>query len=123
MFDLSKLKALEFPKREIEVEILGEKQHFTVRAYGDAMLLDLADIRAGFPETAERRWRHSILLTCVDGMTEEGAGLLLERAGEASVVILNEIFNLSDEFNKAREKITEEAEKNLPAAAAGTMRI
>ena len=44
MLDLSKLKALELPKKEISVEILGEEQKLEVQAFGDDIWVDISDI-------------------------------------------------------------------------------
>lgn len=110
--DLSKLKALELPKKEIEIDILGEKQKITVSAHSDDLLMSVSDIRDNFKEDAEYRCRKLFLTSCVEGMTEENADILLKKCLSVSTIIMDAIFDLTEEFDKARKEKTKEAEKN-----------
>lgn len=107
--DLTKLRALEMPKKEIEVEILGEVQKIVISAMGDNISLDIQDIREE-NECSEVKMRQYLLIHCA-GMTEADAKLLCERAGGAAAMIANAILDLSDEFDNERIKIAQEAKK------------
>ena len=111
MLDLKKLKALELPKKEITVEILGEKQSLEITAFGDDVSLDISDIVENNKDSAEKKSRMHLLKNCA-GLSEEDASCLLKNDGGAASVILKEIFSLTEDFRKEREKIREQAEKN-----------
>lgn len=115
MIDLTKLKALELPTEEIEIEILGEKQKITISAMGDDISLDFRDIRKE-NEIYEVKQRKYVLVRCA-GFTEDQADILCARAGEVAAVIIGRILDLTDKFDKEREKITEEAKKKVSAVA------
>jgi hypothetical protein len=109
--DLSKLKALELPTEEIEVEILGEKQKVKISAYDDAVQSDMADIDENFKTDSERRLRRHLLTYCAN-LNEEDADLLISRDNHAVSAIVNGIFDLRDRFVKARNEMREKARKN-----------
>lgn len=118
MLDLSKLEALKLPRKEIEVPIMGERQKVMISAFGDDISLRLSDLGENFPEDGELRCRRLILTTCVEGVDEKTADLLLEKSGRDVGTILEAILNLNDEFSRERERIREQAEKNLQTGAA-----
>jgi hypothetical protein len=109
--DLSKLAALELPKKEIEVNILGDVQKVTVSAFDDGVSLDIADIAEVYPESQERRVRKKLLCECA-GLSEDDAEKLIRYDRNAAFVIVNAVFDLRDEFLKARETERAKAEKN-----------
>jgi hypothetical protein len=111
--DLTKLKALELPTKEIEVEILGEKQTVKVSAMSDDMSLDIRDIQKS-GEIYETKTRCYILVSCA-GMKPEDAELLCCNDGAAAAAIISAILDLTDEFDKARDKMREEAKKKHEA--------
>lgn len=115
MLDLSKLKALELPKKEITVEILGEKQSLEITAFGDDVSLDISDIVENNKDSAEKKSRLHLLKNCA-GLSEVDALCLLKNDGGAASAIIKEIFSLTEDFRKEREKIREQAEKNLQMA-------
>ncbi len=110
--DLSKLKLFELPKKEIEIDILGEKQKVTVSAHSDAELIRIFDIKDTFKGDSSFRIRKLLLSSCVEGMTEDDAEMLISKCYPAAAVLLDAIFELTDEFEKARNAERESAEKN-----------
>lgn len=112
MLDLSKLEALKFPEKEIEISIMGVPQKIIISAYGDDVSLQVADINANRPDDGELRIRKLLLTSCVKGMDEKSADLLLRKAGKEAKTILNEIFDLNDQFDSERDRLRELAEKN-----------
>lgn len=110
MLDLSKLKALEFPKKEVEVEIMGELQKVEVSAFGDDIYLELADIKDSNPTNCEYLSRKILLNKCA-GLSEDDAKILLSKDGRAATKILTEIFEITDAFDAERKKIRENAKK------------
>ena len=115
MLDLTKLKALELPSEEIEVEIMGEKQTLTITALGDDMTLDFNDIRKK-NELYEVKQRKYALTRCA-GLTDEQADLLCAKAGEVVAEIITKILNLTEKFDAERLKIKEEAKKKAKTTA------
>lgn len=107
--DLTKLRALELPTKEIEVEVLGEKQKIVISAMGDNISLDIQDIKDA-NECYEVKMREYLLVKCA-GLSEDDAKLICEKAGGVAAVIANAVLDLSDEFDKERVKITQEAKK------------
>lgn len=120
MLDLSKLKALELPKKRIEVKIIGERQSLEISAFGDDISVRMADIRENKPDECEINLRKILLVSCA-GLSPEDADLLLQKDGEAASKILSEIFLLANEFDRERQKIREQAEKNSETGAAENM--
>ena len=120
MLDLTKLAALELPQKEIEVEILGEKQKAKIRAYGDDIDLQIWDIKKNRPDDGELRIRRLLLSRCVEGITETQINELLVKDGKAAWALLEQILALTDEFNSQRQELREQAEKNSGKEAADT---
>jgi hypothetical protein len=110
--DLSKLSALELPSKEIEVKILGDTQKIRVYAYDDGVSLDIADIADAHPESQERRVRTMLLIECAK-LSSNDAEKLVRYAKDATVEIINAIFDLRKEFVDARNREQEAAQKNL----------
>ncbi|WP_176012059.1 hypothetical protein [Victivallis sp. Marseille-Q1083] len=82
MLDLSKLAALELPKKEVAISVLGEKQNVTISAFGDDIALQMSDISHNRPDDAELRIRRLLFSRCVEGMNEQQIELLLEKDGQ-----------------------------------------
>lgn len=116
MLDLSKLKALELPKKEIEVEILGEVQKVEISAFGDDIYLELADIKDTNPTNSEYLSRKLLLVNCA-GLTEDDAKILLSKDGKAAAKIMSAIFEITDAFDSERKKIRENAKKKSEQSA------
>lgn len=108
--DLSKLKALELPKKEISAEVLGETQKLTISAYGDDTALSISDICENYKSDSERRVWCMLLEECAN-MTKEDAELYIsmDLAGASGVV--NQIHKLTAEFRKMRKEAREAAKK------------
>lgn len=114
--DLTKLKALELPSKEITAEVMGEAQTVKITAYGDDISLCMTDISDNFPTDGELRIRKLLLVECA-GMTEEDAQLYISCDGKGSAEVLKEIFALTDEFDKSRKAAREDAKKKSAAGA------
>lgn len=108
--DLTRLKAVELPTKEVEVEVLGEKQKVKISAISDSGYLDFVSIREAAPERAESKIRLWILENCA-GMSAADAALLMERDGKCAAAIVAEVFALTDEFTKAQAEARESAKK------------
>ena len=113
--DLSKLKALELPHEDVEVEIAGGKQLVTVHALGGRGQLALD----GLPATANHEQLVQTALIYGADMDVFVAPYLIENAREAAVKIANAVYELTNRYKKAIEEETEEAKKkSLPADSA-----
>ena len=120
MLDLTKLKALEMPSGEIEVEILGEKQTVKVTAPDDAIAAKLFDVG-----TAKGKGDCEITLeiarlvlnSCVPGLSAEDAELLISKAlPSAALPIVAKARDLRIEFDKAKAEAAEKAKKKSEPA-------
>ena len=118
--DLSKIPAVELPKKDITVDLLGVKQTLTVQSYDDGTSLDIADVAETHPESQERRVRKLLLVECA-GVDEDTAEKLIRYHRDAVYEIVNAIFELRDEFVKARKAETEKAQKNLTGEKSADM--
>lgn len=118
--DLSKIPAVELPKKEISVTLLGVKQTLTVSAYDDGTSLDIADIAEAHPDSQERRVRKLLLMECAK-LDEDTAEKLIRFHREAVYDIINAVFELRNDFVKARQEETEKAQKNLTGEKSADM--
>lgn len=121
MLDLKKLKALELPKKEIVVEILGDEQKLEVQALDDETAIKIAAI-AGSDEIGEDekelRARREMLRGGVVGISDDDIDLLMKKAAAVVTKIMLEIRDLTAEYGKSRNVIRGEVEKNsVPAAS------
>lgn len=124
MLDLTKLKALELPSAEVEVEILGETQTVKVTAPNDEIAAKLCDIG-----TDEKRSDTQVTIdiarlllgSCVPDLTAEDAELLLTRALTTAVFpIVAKVRDLRLEFAKAKTEAAEKAKKKSEPATSQT---
>ena len=112
--DLSRLDALKLPEKEIEVSILGgDPVKLTITAYDDAVSLDIAGTAEAHPEESERRVRVLLLQQCA-GLSEADAEKLVRFDAETAAKILSAVFDLRDEFVKARNELRDAAKKKPP---------
>lgn len=119
MLDLSKLKALELPKKEIEVEILGEVQKVEISALDDESAVRIAAIHetGSIPEDErEIRIRKEILKAGVPGISDDEINVLMTKAGAVVTNIMVEIRDLTAEYAKSRSEARSEIEKNSDPA-------
>lgn len=119
MLDLSKLKALELPKKEIEVEILGEVQKVEISALDDESAVRIAAIHetGSIPEDErEIRIRKEILKAGVPGISDDEIKVLMTKAGAVVTNIMVEIRDLTAEYAKSRSEARSEIEKNSEPA-------
>ena len=119
MLDLKKLKALELPKKEITVEILGDEQKLEVQALDDETAIKIAAIAGsdGIGEDEkELRARREMLRGGVVGISDNDIDLLMKKAAAVVTKIMLEIRDLTAEYGKSRNVIRGEVEKNYAPA-------
>ena len=121
MLDLKKLKALELPKKEITVEILGDEQNLEVQALDDETAIKIAAIAGsdGIGEDEkELRARREMLRSGVVGISDDDIDLLMKKAAAVVTKIMIEIRDLTAEYGNSRNVNRGEVEKNsVPAAS------
>ena len=118
--DLSKLKALELPTEEIEIEILGEKQKVKISALDDTAAIHVAGVSSENISDFEKelKVRRIILEKCViPPLSEDDIDLILSKAVAAVSGFAPIAMKLTKEFADARKKTKENAEKNSVTAA------
>ena len=124
MLDLSKLKALELPKKEITVEILGDEQKLEVQALDDETAIKIAAIAGsdGIGEDEkELRARREMLRGGVVGISDDDIDLLMKKAAAVVTKIMLEIRDLTAEYGKARNVTRGEVEKNSDPAVSDSV--
>lgn len=118
--DLTKLKALEMPSADVEIDILGEKQSVKVFAFDDiaATRIYAAGTKDGADDSEITLEICRIVLnTCVPELSGDDAELLMSRAlTDVALPIVKRARELREEYTAARAKEEESAEKNLPGA-------
>lgn len=123
MIDLTKLKALELPTKEIEVEILGEKQTVKIVCPGEdtsALVSSLYDIHGdGDPELSILVIKAFIKASLPD-MSIEDIDLIVKRDFKAAATIAAAGRDLFTEFLETKKTIRGKIEKNLNAEALET---
>ena len=116
--DLTKLKALELPTEEIEVEILGEKQTTVVSAMPmtkAVKISNLCSINKKDPDITTEVLRE-VLLSGAKELKPEEVDLLLEYDYPAAAEIAAKIRDLTQRFHEEKTAARMEAEKNSEAA-------
>ena len=124
MLDLKKLKALELPKKEITVEILGDEQKLEVQALDDETAIKIAAIAGsdGIGEDEkELRARREMLRGGVVGISDDDIDLLMKKAAAGVTKIMLEIRDLTAEYGKSRNVIRGEVEKNSAPAVSDSV--
>ena len=124
MLDLKKLKALELPKKEITVEILGDEQKLEVHALDDEAAIKIAAIAGsdGIGEDEkELRARREMLRGGVVGISDDDIDLLMKKAAAVVTKIMIEIRDLTAEYGKSRNVTRGEVEKNSDPAASDSV--
>lgn len=124
MLDLKKLKALELPKKQITVEILGDEQKLEVQALNDETAIRIAAIAGSDgigDDEKEVRARREMLRGGVVGISDDDIDLLMKKAASVVTKIMVEIRDLTAEYGKARNATREEVEKNSDPAASDSV--
>ena len=124
MLDLSKLKALELPKKEITVEILGDEQNLEVQALDDETAIKIAAIAGSDgigDDEKELRARREMLRGGVVGISDDDIDLLMKKAAAVVTKIMIEIRDLTAEYGKARNVTLGEVEKNSAPAVSDSV--
>ena len=113
--DLTKLKALELPSKEIQIEVLGEPQTVKIKAYTDDISLCIGNIEDRNPNSSDLLIWKMLLEKCAD-FSPEDADLYLALDLNGASGLVREIYALTAEFRKKRaEKRAEAKKKYLPA--------
>lgn len=123
MLDLKKLKALELPKKQITVEILGDEQKLEIQSLDDETAIKIAAIAGsdGIGEDEkELRARREMLRGGVVGISDDDIDLLMKKAAAVVTKIMLEIRDLTAEYGKARNVTLGEVEKNSDPAVSGS---
>lgn len=124
MLDLKKLKALELPKKQITVEILGDEQKLEIQALNDETAIRIAAIAGSDgigDDEKEVRARREMLRGGVVGISDDDIDLLMKKAASVVTKIMMEIRDLTAEYGKARNATREEVEKNSDPAASDSV--
>lgn len=124
MLDLKKLKALELPKKQISVEILGDEQKLEIQALDDETAIKIAAIAGsdGIGEDEkELRARREMLRGGVVGISDDDIDLLMKKAAAVVTKIMLEIRDLTAEYGKARNVTRGEVEKNSAPAVSDSV--
>lgn len=123
MLDLKKLKALELPKKEITVEILGDEQNLEVQALDDETAIKIAAIASAdiSEDEKELRARREMLRGGVVGISDDDIDLLMKKAAAVVTKIMIEIRDLTAEYGKARNVTLGEVEKNSAPAVSDSV--
>ncbi len=118
MLDLTKLKALELPTKEIEVEILGEKQTVKITCPGEDLAAAVSTMYAvrGDDGTLSVDVIKMFLAAALPDVDAEDIAVITKRDFKSATIIAAAARDLLTEFMKAKKKCHEETEKNLPAA-------
>lgn len=124
MLDLKKLKALELPKKEITVEILGDEQKLEIQALNDETAIRIAAIAGSdgiVDDEKEVRARREMLRGGVVGISDDDIDLLMKKAAAVVTKIMLEIRDLTAEYGKSRNVIRGEVEKNSAPAVSDSV--
>lgn len=121
MLDLKKLKALELPKKEIAVEILGEEQKLEIQSLDDETAIKIAAIANSATTTDEDREvkiRREILRNGVVGISDDDVDVIMKKAAQAATEIMIGIRDLTTEYGESRNATREEIKKkSIPAVS------
>lgn len=116
--DLTKLKALELPTKEIEVEILGETQKVKITCPGEdvaATIYAMYELR-GKDATLSVDVVKVLLPHALPDLAIEDIDAIVKRDFKAATAIAAAARDLLSDFVKAKKICKEKTEKNLPEA-------
>lgn len=123
MLDLKKLKALELPKKQISVEILGDEQTLEIQALDDETAIKIAAIANSATTTDEDREvkiRREILRNGVVGISDDDVDVIMKKAAQAATEIMIGIRDLTTEYGESRNVTREEIKKKSNPAVSET---
>lgn len=111
--DLSKLKALQYPTKEIELDIAGEIQSVTIQALDDETSVQIALLgeQKDSPENILKLHR-MVLANGVCGISGEDVDMLCKKAMPAAMKIIEAVRDLTVQFADIRKATTDDAKKN-----------
>lgn len=121
MLDLKKLRALELPKKQISVEILGDEQTLEIQSLDDETAIKIAAIANSATTTDEDREvkiRREILRNGVVGISDDDVDVIMKKAAQAATEIMIGIRDLTTEYGESRNATREEIKKkSIPAVS------
>jgi hypothetical protein len=116
MLDLSKLKALELPTEEIEIEILGEKQSITITCPPDTVAVEIAEKAQMNSADTPIEIIKTILIAGMPDVSKEDIAIWLEKDFKSAAEAAAKVRDLMGKFAKLKEEKRKEIEKNSSAA-------
>ena len=113
MIDLSKLKALQYPTKDIAVNIAGEEQTFTIQALDDETSVQIA-LLGEKTDNAENIFKlHRLVLkNGICGATDDDIDVLCKKAMSSALRIIEAVRDLTMQFTEIRKTTTDNAKKN-----------
>ena len=116
--DLSKIAVKETPKKVIKANFDGTERDYEIRALNDGEISNLMGLGSAAQNIFRSRNLHVCLLTCGLGINPEVADFLFSNVNAEAVRVADEIFALSNVFEKEKVEEAKEAEKNSKKGAA-----
>lgn len=123
MLDLKKLRALELPKKQISVEILGDEQTLEIQSLDDETAIKIAAIANSATVTDEDREvkiRREILRNGVVGISDDDVDIIMKKAAAVATEIMVGIRDLTTEYGESRNVTREEIKKKSNPAVSAT---
>nr|DAM90908.1 MAG TPA: hypothetical protein [Caudoviricetes sp.] len=123
MLDLKKLRALELPKKQISVEILGDEQKLEIQALDDETAIKIAAIANSATTTDEDREvkiRREILRNGVVGISDDDVDIIMKKAAAVATEIMVGIRDLTTEYGESRNATRDEIKKKSNPATSET---
>ena len=114
--DLTKLKALELPTEEIEIEILGEKQSVTICCPPDTVAVEIAEKAQMNSADTPIEIIKTILIAGMPDVSKEDIVIWLEKDFKSAAEAAAKVRDLMGKFAKLKEEKRKEIEKNSSAA-------
>ena len=113
MIDLSKLKALQYPTKDIAVNIAGEEQSITIQALDDEVSVQIA-LLGEQSDSAENIFKlHRLVLkNGICGALDEDVDILCKKAMPSALRIIEAVRDLTMQFAEIRKNTTDDAKKN-----------
>lgn len=113
MLDLTKLKALQYPTKNITVNIAGDDQIVKIQALNDEVSVQIAML-GDQPDSPENilKLHHAVLKNGVCDISDEDVVILCQKAMPTVMILVAEIRDLTMEFATARKQTAEDAKKN-----------
>lgn len=114
MIDLSVLKALDFPQKEVKIKVAGSEIIFNIQALDDEISMRIALLNENGNLTTDGMIaaQRLVLKNGIVGIEDEQIDLLCKKALPSAMQLVNEIKDLTMEFANIRKDTADEAKKN-----------